>query len=275
MKSDLHNKLSSLYERCVLDRARALASAGDFRHAEELLDNLEKATAGSGEACDVRARICAQTGRYEKARESWLKARDLLSAPQGYAAELAALGRYERWPALMSIRRLSPLIIVVVMFGIFAGGVVQYSPRKTAPVEPQLHIADALVTYHDRKIELRFEYGLFERGAVLNVRARKTLEALALQVKGSAQPYTIFIMGHTNDLPLVVRNVYPDNYALGLARAQAVLMYLRSDAGLRDARFVLGSTGEDDPPFPNDAREGRHRNMTVTIVLSPDHTRES
>lgn len=270
MSKELRQKLAGLYELGMLERARALASMGDFQHAEEALDRLEKTSTPSCGSCDIRARICAQTGRYRMARQSWQKARELSAGSQSYAAELAALERYERWPVFMQVRRFAPAILVVLAFVLYAGWLTLNSSRPTTPARAPWHIPDASVTYRDGRIELRFEHGLFDRGAELNEQAGKILDELARQLRESAQPYSIFIRGHTNDLPLVTRSRYPDNYALGLARAQAVLQYLRSVAGLKDGKFVLGSAGEIDPPFPNDAHEGRYRNKTVTIVLSPD-----
>lgn len=271
MNRELRDKMAGLHELGMLERARALASTGDFRRAEEILDRLERTSAPSSAACDLRARIGAQTGRYPMARQWWQKAHELSSEPQGFAAELAALDRYEKWPWLMPARRLVPVVLAVLVFALVAGGVSRNSPQPTAPAEVPWRVPGADVAYRDGRIELRYDHGLFNGGTELTEQARKDLDELARQLRESARPYAIFIRGHTNDLPLVARRHIPDNYTLGLARAQAVVVYLRSVAGLKDGKFVIGSAGEVDPPYPNDAQDGRQRNRTVTIVLSPDN----
>ena len=270
---ELPKKIAALHERLVIDRARALAMAGRLRQAEELLDGLEAMNPPSGEACDVRARICAQTGKYDEARKFWLRARDVSAEPASYAAELEALATYQRWPARAWIRRWSPMWSVVVVVAAIAMVVSEFPHGRTKSDDRRTGIADAQVASRDGAHEVRFKSGLFSRGATLSEQGKEALETWARQAKGGAPAQTIFVLGHTNDLPFRVRAVYADNYELGLARAQAVVMYLRSTGGLKDGNFALGSAGDADPPFSNETSDGRRRNMTVTITISTDNNK--
>jgi outer membrane protein OmpA-like peptidoglycan-associated protein len=272
MKMELSSKVTALHERLVIDRAQGLAVVGRVRQAEALLDGWDAANPPSSEMCDVRARICAQSGRYDEAREWWLKARGISGEPAGFATELDALEKYRRWPARAWLRRWSPVWSTIAVVAAIAA-VSGYPHRGIKPGESPAGVPDATMAGPDGTHEVRFESGLFTRGATLSDEGKRALEAWARQVKGDASARTIFVLGHTNDLPLRAHAAYTDNYELGLARAQAAVMYLKSVGGLTDSRFTLASAGDVDPPFSNGTDDGRRRNMTVTILISTNDKR--
>lgn len=72
-----------------LAHARRLARAGHYTEADDVLSRAKDTPAG----LDLRARIAAQQGRYDKAVALWSDAATRRGDPDAYAAELAAVDR--------------------------------------------------------------------------------------------------------------------------------------------------------------------------------------
>ncbi|MDQ7824986.1 MAG: hypothetical protein RDV48_19455 [Candidatus Eremiobacteraeota bacterium] len=68
--------------------------------------------------------------------------------------------------------------------------------------------------------------------------------------------------------PLSPGSFYPDNISLGFYRALAVALYLRSTSDLKERNFMVTSTGENAPLFPNDTPENCKKNRTVIIQIT-------
>ena len=110
----------------------------------------------------------------------------------------------------------------------------------------------------------RFESG---RGELLaNYRAE--LDRIAELVHG--RPNLHFnIVGHTDSqrISKPLQKTYPDNQALGLARAKRVGGYLRDKLGLSDGAFQFDSKGETAPIADNGTPEGMARNRRVEVQV--------
>jgi flagellar motor protein MotB len=146
----------------------------------------------------------------------------------------------------------------------------QPAPRPLPPIEwPSLRDPGVRVTSSADMRTVVFENGVFIRYTEIALAARDSLRVLAAQVKPCMGRLVLEIEGHTDSTALVGNPAYADNRALGQARAEAVLAFLRDDCGLPAASLVAVSAGGDRPPFPNDTAEDRSRNRTVVLRLKP------
>jgi len=269
-KSDLQRLLAGLQEQLVLERACSYALAGNHRAGEELLTRILRNDPVPAGALDLAARICAQAGQYDKARDYWLRARDAEADPAGFSAQLARLKHIQRWPLLLPLRRAVPVFTIVLIVVTAVGLGQKFLQRhEVAAAVPAIRVADARVIRRNSDIQLKFDSGLFYYGAVLKADAKRTLASLASQIRGLSHSHTVLITGHTNNIPLPKHPHYADNYGLGLARAMSVMNYMRKMDGMKDAGYVLRSVGATNPPYTNSTSEGRSRNMTVSITLTP------
>ena len=138
----------------------------------------------------------------------------------------------------------------------------------TAPIELKVDVPGVVARTENQELALSFEDGLFEPGGnVLRPAARQTLSALGRQLEATAQPLSIRVIGHTDNvaLPPVRHGSYRDNSALALARASAVAEYLRGNTKLPARFFTAQGLGEDSAPYSNDSPGNRVRNRTVVI----------
>jgi flagellar motor protein MotB len=121
---------------------------------------------------------------------------------------------------------------------------------------------------------LRFEAGLFSRGVLMTPAARRSLKAIGLQIEPRWQRLTLTIVGHTDDLPLILQRRFPDNEALAIARADTVIRYLSSVTSIPASVWTIRLAENDACFYPCDSDAGRLRNRTVDILLgSPQETK--
>ncbi|WP_066343373.1 OmpA family protein, partial [Azohydromonas lata] len=98
---------------------------------------------------------------------------------------------------------------------------------------------------------------------------RARLDAVVAQVRGRAG-LRFEIVGHTDPQPIApaLRARFPDNQALGLARAQRVGRYLVQQLGLDDGAFQATSRGPDEPaaaPAADRANWPTNRRVEVRV----------
>ncbi|MFH0878392.1 MAG: ParB/RepB/Spo0J family partition protein, partial [Lentisphaerota bacterium] len=118
---------------------------------------------------------------------------------------------------------------------------------------------------------LVFDRPLFQYGAVLSTDAADTLLLLAAAIHAMSPDWTVKIIGHTGPDLMPPNNLYSDNAALGLARAQAVFEFLRLQGRVAPARLSATTSGRDNPPYPSDNPNDGSLNKTVTIELVPSN----
>jgi chemotaxis protein MotB len=141
---------------------------------------------------------------------------------------------------------------------------------------------EAFAIRHPEFVEVDAERGiskfksdvLFPLGqAELSPEARAVLQEFASIFKSAAgQPFNLFIVGHTDDRPIVkpeTRAKHPTNWHLSVHRAIAVQQFLEQ-SGIEARRMGVSGYGEHQPLVPNDSEENRARNRRVEIfVLNP------
>ncbi len=98
-------------------------------------------------------------------------------------------------------------------------------------------------------------------GSALSDEARARLDELADRLKSENRNVYLEIQGHTD-----ARGSEAHNNALGLARAEAVRLYLNQQ-GVPLNRMSTISYGKTTPVAPNDTAEGRSQNRRVVIIV--------
>ncbi len=146
---------------------------------------------------------------------------------------------------------------------------VQAEPSAAAtPDWPAITLPRASVTRTARTLRIVFHNGLFSAATRLTPDAEEDLVTLAGQLRGQLNGHQLMIVGHTDATPVLAgASRYVDNFALGMARAEAVKQFLAVNGGLPSASMRTASAGDASPPFPNDTDAGRQRNRTAILTL--------
>jgi outer membrane protein OmpA-like peptidoglycan-associated protein len=96
----------------------------------------------------------------------------------------------------------------------------------------------------------------------LSAEAKAALDAFAAKLKADNQGVYIEIQGHTDGSGSADYNL-----ALGARRAESVMRYLGTQAGLPLHRMNAISYGESKPVADNNTRDGRAKNRRVVLVV--------
>ncbi|MES2201079.1 MAG: PorV/PorQ family protein [candidate division FCPU426 bacterium] len=95
----------------------------------------------------------------------------------------------------------------------------------------------------------------------------KDIDSIAEAIKKyRGEGTTVYIEGHTDSAPIHSKR-FPDNDALSLARAQALVDYLVKNKGLDIADFEAQGFGSRVPVDDNDNPEGMAHNRRVIVVI--------
>ncbi|MFG1922637.1 hypothetical protein [Cryptosporangium sp. NPDC048952] len=289
----------ALDHRLVLHRARSAAYAGDLETAAGLLDGLDQDAA----ALDLRARIHAQRGEYERADECWARVLELHPDDADATAGRAALARIS---AGRSVRPVytparATAVLAATLLVASTGGVVWASTDGEAPDEPvaatpvaapglQREVetlraerdarADAAA---QRKTRLGELAAAFAR--VPGVRVEQRAEDVRLVfASGLFSADTSLTTAAEARLAEVGRRLKPvkasvtvvghtvavpggrtsGGSVVGYGRAQVAARELAAASGRPLAEFMLVSAEQSEGPFPD-----APRNRTVTILLRP------
>lgn len=119
---------------------------------------------------------------------------------------------------------------------------------------------------------LIFSEGLFPSGPdQIDNKAKTILKKILVLLKRQKSNLNVLIEGHTDDIPITKGITRcPDNWTLGLRRANAVLLYMKKNIDSGSVRLTACSAGELNPPFPNDTKTNQRRNRTVLLYLTID-----
>jgi len=133
---------------------------------------------------------------------------------------------------------------------------------------PAIALPQASISKTSRAMRIVFNNGLFSAATRLTPEAQSVLVSLAEQLRGKLNGHQLMIEGHTDATPVQSGGSrYVDNFALGMARAEAVREFLVSNGRLPAESMRTASAGDSSPPFANDTVEGRMKNRTVIITL--------
>jgi chemotaxis protein MotB len=127
-----------------------------------------------------------------------------------------------------------------------------------------------LKKFHDRLIINIDDKISFNSGSA---RLKKSVLRALGKISGILVKYPenrIVIEGHTDNVPIVSKRRFRDNWHLSTERALSVLAYiLKKNRKLERSRFSAAGYGEFHPIVPNDSKKNRALNRRVDIVVIP------
>jgi type VI secretion system protein ImpK len=275
--TSFERSVRDLSERIRLVNAIALARAGRFGDAESILGTLV-AEGRSRTALDLLARIRAQQGRLSEADSLWGRLLEAWPDDEGARCAREKIRRVLGRRAL-AVSTWAPLAVVATasLLAVFWWAQARRSTdhphvvtvgaseaiASVPPAMPNLAaIVGVTVDASGSETLVSFDQGLFSRGDRLTTQARTTLAALAGALATTPVPFTMTIVGVTNDLSLLPNAPWPDNHALAEARARAAASFLRSQ-GVPDHSILATAGTSESAPFPNDGPVNRARNRTI------------
>lgn len=134
-------------------------------------------------------------------------------------------------------------------------------------IDIKINVPGVVVKEKNDGLSLSFETGLFSNGITLTQTAREAIIAIGKVLEPYANEITVSVVGYANNLPIPPGHRYIDNIGLGLARATAVVNFLRVEGGLPFSILSGRSFGEFNTPFPNDTSQNQAKNRTVIIEI--------
>ena len=112
---------------------------------------------------------------------------------------------------------------------------------------------------------------LFDSGSVeINEKGKQLLMIMAESVRGHNDE-SILVEGHTDNLPLgpTLKEKFPSNWELSVARAAAVVRFLQKEGGVHPERLAAHGYSFYRPVASNNNKEGRRQNRRIEIILGP------
>ncbi len=135
---------------------------------------------------------------------------------------------------------------------------------------PSIKLSRAKITCNSKFCSIVFTYGLFSKSTTITPEAKLDLAKLAKQLNGKIEKFTLIAEGHTDSTPISSPTInHIDNYALGMARAEAIKIFLETECNMPKGIIRTASAGESDPPYPNDTPASQRKNRTVVLTLIP------
>lgn len=140
--------------------------------------------------------------------------------------------------------------------------------KKMSEALGNFNSEDLSVYKKNGKVYVRMsENLLFPSGsAVVNKDGREALSKLAVALNQNPD-ININIEGHTDTVPIKIK--YPDNWALSVARATAIVRILTNDYHVNPDRLTASGRSQYDPVADNATAEGRAKNRRTEIILAP------
>ena len=143
------------------------------------------------------------------------------------------------------------------------------SASTPAPLTPwpRILIEGVRVRPEAHVCTMQFDSGVFTSLTTPSEAAIGQLTTIANTIRPHMNHFRLIVEGHTDDKPLKSTASFDGNYALGLARAEAVRKLLVTSGKLPGNAIRAVSAGENNAPYPNDTAANRKRNRTVVLKL--------
>ncbi len=112
---------------------------------------------------------------------------------------------------------------------------------------------------------------IFDSGSVeINQKGKKILLVVADSVRAH-RVQNVLVEGHTDNMPLgpTLKERFPSNWELSVARAAAVVRFLQIKGRLQPERLSARGYSYFRPVASNETKEGRHQNRRIEIILGP------
>ena len=140
-------------------------------------------------------------------------------------------------------------------------------------------VRDALGSFNSEEITIEAKNGklyivmqdhlLFQSGrADVESKGVDALRELSLVLNNNPN-IDIMVEGHTDDRPINTAK-FNDNWALSVARANAIVRILTNEYNVFPKRITSAGRGEYFPVETNETAEGRKKNRRTEIILSPN-----
>ncbi|MCC5845736.1 MAG: OmpA family protein [Verrucomicrobia bacterium] len=114
-----------------------------------------------------------------------------------------------------------------------------------------------------------FQSPVFSRLTTIDPAQQRRLNRIAEAITAACADCLIVVIGHTDNDPVRPGGAFQSNDHLGELRAQEVVQYLTTRAGIPASRLRPISSGDRDPPFPNTPASNKAKNRTVSIEIQP------
>jgi chemotaxis protein MotB len=113
---------------------------------------------------------------------------------------------------------------------------------------------------------------LFRSGkASLTSSGKSALKAAARDIRARCADPQIEVRGHTDSTP-IRHSSFKSNWALSVARAQAVVNYLVESEGFQPSQFTMVGCGDTQPIASNATAAGRQKNRRAELLVRPRRT---
>ncbi len=139
-------------------------------------------------------------------------------------------------------------------------------------------IADALVNFKANELSVFVKNGkvyvsmqeslLFPSGSATVNQTGKIALAKVAGVLNTNPDVNVEVEGHTDNKPIKTK-MYPDNWALSLARANSIVHVLTDEYSVAPVKIKGSGRGEFEPIASNETDEGRSQNRRTEIILEP------
>lgn len=129
---------------------------------------------------------------------------------------------------------------------------------------------DLSVEMKDGKVYVSMNENLvFKSGSYqIDEKGKTALESLANVIKEQTD-LTIYVEGHTDNIPYNGKGVLKDNWDLSVLRSTNILKYL-VDRGVDPKKLIASGRGEHNPKVENADSPSRAKNRRIEIIISPD-----
>lgn len=284
-------RVRALISEIEIAKATDLAYRHHFDASEEILAGVLRGDEQPHQALDLLARIRAHQGRLQEAQSLWNRAVVADPANESYRVALSRITeinqrqRRSRVAPAFLVSGVAVVLLLALGYAAFkvasrkqvasekdrTNPRIESSSKMNVPEDSsplKIDIKNASVKSDFNGLNIIFDFGLFPRGTELSPKAMATLDSLGQQLRPLIDSNIVNVQGHTSDASLRSKGKFQDNGALGLARAVAVIKYLRSGQQLPAKTFIATTSGETESPYPNDSPENRLRNQTVTIRIA-------
>lgn len=229
----------------VLCCAANFAREGRYDSAERLLTFVpaELATAG---AFDLLARIYAQQGRCAEAEVQWAHAIQRDPHNEEYQRCLRAARQYRLRPWLRFRWAVALLLIVCSAISITIWRLDhQKNGKNVVETAPSTSVRTSVPRTETQTDAIRFNTPIFSVGTRLTDAGKQEIRQFAKQLNPQSR---IEIEGQTDSQAVKSGSRYRDNEELGLARANAVALFLHREARLPLNQITVVSRPKVDRP---------------------------
>lgn len=293
--------LHRLHELSEFYGNEAIALCERGRYAEALQKMMTAAELGeeSSRVHILLGKILWKLDRREEAVPHWRRAaeRDPECEEAGYLLEMGAreLSRARRKTSPIRIAAVALALAAFISFALlfveyrynhrFANAEVEKLRRDLAEKKSSggrgsaVEALQALVSRLEAETNLRAglkgnkvavvpREGFFLGGSdQLTPSARKQLAKLAGVLGQQDSRFRVVVEGVTDDVP-PSGGQWKENWSLGYARAYSAMSYVRQLPGSSRTKWLVTSSGQSNPPYPNDSEENRRRNRSVLLEIS-------